>query len=107
MDPRLEQRIVHGLARCEPSAQLRSAGLWMLLEHSDRNRLCSNLPRRQWLRLRPLAVEGSGGVERLRHSRGARIRLANCVRVADGRQQWREKQGSLADRNVRREALAR
>ena len=60
MDPRLEQPIGDGLARCQPSAQLRSAEVWMLLEHHrPRHRLRSNMPRRERLRLRPLALEGS------------------------------------------------
>ena len=70
------------------------------------DRLHSNVPRRQWLRLRPLALEGSDGLGRLRHLRRARVRLADRVRVAGRRQRWREKQGGLADRDVRREALA-
>ena len=43
MDPRLEQHIGHGLARCQPSAELGSAELWMLRE-------------RDWQR-RPLALK--------------------------------------------------
>src|SRR6187549_4302595 len=106
MDPRLEQRIGHGLARFWPSAELGSAELWLLFEHAHHDRLRSNVPRRQWLRLRPLAVEGRGRLEGLRYLRRARVRLANCLRVAGGRQRWQARQGGLADRNVRSEILA-
>jgi hypothetical protein len=107
MDPRLEQPIGDGLARFHPSEQLRSAEVWVLREHHwQHDRLRSNLPRRQWLRLRPLAREGYDGVGCLRHLRRARVRLADRVRVAGRRQRWRAKQGGLADRDVRREVLA-
>ena len=108
MDPRLEQHIVHGLARCQPSAQLGSAEVWLLLEHD-------------WQR-RPLALKrASTGMATTTATGSGRIRTAwdafdifgvheydsqIAVRVAGRRQRWREKQGGLADRDVRREALA-
>ena len=107
MDPRLEQRIGHGLARCRPSAQLGSAELWLLLEHA---------------RPRPVALKRAStamatttatGCGRTR-TPGRPSTSSACtsttrriaVRVAGRRQRRQARQGGLADRNVRREVLA-
>ena len=86
--------------------QLGPAGLWMLQQQPDDDRLRQQVQHGRRIRLWPLAGQGRDGLGRRRHHRDARVRHPKGGAVAGRRRRWQAKQRGLGDRGLRRHVLA-